>query len=206
MPFTVTRAGGMPEMEYEPYLRLLNLQGKDFSNLPRVPDPAGSNRWLCAWETEPEAELFAQQLREHSGDQTWEVVAADCAVSQGPLGPLDLELGRQSNGLTFGLHPLSRRMIRKRFPDSCRLENVFLEADTRYPFHPAGAELGGIAAQVLPLLTGLTPDQLAGFGGFRLIDPVKRRAILPAAPIQPAASSELAAADANGGSVSQVLR
>jgi hypothetical protein len=206
MPFTVSRTGGMPGFEFEPYLRLFHLQGKDFSDLPRVPDPLGSNRWLCAWESEPEAELFAQQLREHSNDPAWRVVAVEEPVTHGPLGPLDLELGRQSTGLTFGLHPISRRMIRKRFPDSCRLEDVFLSTDPQYPFRPVGAELAGIAAQVLPLLTGLTEEQLALFGGFRLIDPVTACEILPAPVLQPSALPPPVAAGPSGGSVSQALR
>jgi hypothetical protein len=73
-------------LEFEPYLRLFNLQGKDWSDLPRVPDPGGTNRWMCAWETEAEAETFAEHLREHSGDSAWHVVAVDGPVSRGPSG------------------------------------------------------------------------------------------------------------------------
>jgi hypothetical protein len=206
MPFTVTRAGGMPGLEFEPYLRLFNLQGKDWSDLPRVPDPEGTNRWLCAWETEAEAETFAEQLRDHSSDPAWHVAAVEGPISRGPLGPIDLELCRQGDGLVFGLHALSRRMIRKRFPNSCRLESVFLVTDERYPFQPVGAELGLVAAQTLPLLTELSADQLTAFGGFRLIDPVTGRELVPAPRIHASPPDALAAAEANGGSVSHALR
>ncbi len=53
--------------------RLLRQQGKDLANLPRVPDPENPRRrWVCVWNTQ-EAQQFADELKEQTGDNGWRV-------------------------------------------------------------------------------------------------------------------------------------
>jgi hypothetical protein len=74
MGFTVTRPVGTKDAEFEAYVRLLRQQGKGLANLPRVPDPENPRRrWVYVWNSQEEAQRFADELKEQTGDNGWRV-------------------------------------------------------------------------------------------------------------------------------------
>jgi hypothetical protein len=112
MGFTVTHPGGTKDAAFQAYARLLRQRGVDLGKLPRARDPISDRRWLYVWNTQADAQAFADELKEQTGDPTWEVVQVNGPPSEGPLGSVVIQMVRQADGLTFGLHPLSRAMIR----------------------------------------------------------------------------------------------
>jgi hypothetical protein len=107
MGFTVTRPGETKNAEFEAYARLLRQQGKELGNLPRVPDPENSaRRWVYFWNTPEEAQQFADELKEETGNNGWRVEPTAALPSNGPFGPVLLQLARRSDGLMLALHPL----------------------------------------------------------------------------------------------------
>src|SRR5207249_1063391 len=112
MGFTVYHSGGTRDSEFQAYVRLLRQRGVDIGKLKRVPEPGTGRRWLYVWDTQAQAQAFADQLKKRTGDQGWEVIKVNGPPSEGPLGPIVIQLARQADGLTFEVHPLSRAMIR----------------------------------------------------------------------------------------------
>src|SRR5436190_13409777 len=124
MGFTVARQGGTKDIEFEEYARLLRQKGLNLSRLRRVPEPGAGRRWLHVWDSRAEAQAFADELKTRTDDPAWEVVAVNGQPSEGPLGPIEVQVVRQADGWTFALHPLSRQIIQMVFPDSCRRGSV----------------------------------------------------------------------------------
>src|SRR5258708_4416962 len=119
MGFTVTRPGGTKDAEFETYARLLRQQGKDLGNLPRVPDPENPRRrWVYVGNRQEEAQQFADELKEQTDDTDWRVEPTAAPPSNGPFGPVLIQLARRSDGLVFALHPLSLALIREAFPNA----------------------------------------------------------------------------------------
>src|SRR5207244_3674984 len=119
MGFTVTRPVGTKDAEFEAYVRLLRQQGKDLGDLPRVPDPENPRRrWVYVWNTQEEAQQFADELKEQTGDNGWRVESTAAPPSNGPFGPVLIQLARRSDVSVLALHPLSLAMIRDAFPDA----------------------------------------------------------------------------------------
>jgi hypothetical protein len=116
MGFTVSHHGGTKDVEFEAYARLLRQKGVDLANVSRVLEPGTGRRWLYVWEAEDKAHEFAEELKRRTRDNAWEVVPVDAPASEGPLGPVEIQVGKQSNGWTFALHPFSRQMLQKVFP------------------------------------------------------------------------------------------
>src|SRR5205823_4228495 len=115
MSFTVSRQGGTKDIEFEAYARLLRQKGADLAKLQRVPEPGTGRRWLSVWNSQADAQAFADELKERTRDPAWEVIEVSAPASEGPLGPLEIQVGRQSNGWTFALHPLTRQMVQQIF-------------------------------------------------------------------------------------------
>jgi hypothetical protein len=185
MGFTVTQQGGTKDVEFEAYARLLRQQGVDLARLPRVPEPGTGRRWLYAWDSAEEARAFADELIRRTRDPAWQVVEVSAPVSEGPLGPVEIQVGRQNNGWTFALHPLSRLMVQKVFPGSCRTPSVFIAAETRPDDAAAHRDLADFAEPVAILLTGLSGAKLTeAFGGYRLYDPAARKELVASGPVQ----------------------
>src|SRR6476469_2627617 len=111
MGFTVARQGGTKDGEFEEYARLLRQKGLDLSRLQRVPEPGTGRRWLHVWKSRPEAQAFADELKKRMEDPDWEVVAVNGQSSEGPLGPIEVQVVRRADGWAFALHPLSREMV-----------------------------------------------------------------------------------------------
>src|SRR5258708_325587 len=116
MGFTVTRAGGTKDNEFEAYARLLRQQGVDLGRLPRVPEPGTRRRWLYVWDTKAQAQAFADELKKRTDDPAWKVIPVNVPPSEGPMGPVLIQLARRGDGLIFAVHPLSQAMIRSAYP------------------------------------------------------------------------------------------
>ena len=132
MGFTVTQPGGTKDAQFEAYTRLLRQQGKNLGNLPRVPDPENPRRrWVYMWNTPEEAQQFADELKEQTGENDWRVESTAAPPSNGPFGPVLLQLARRSDGLMLALHPLSLAMIREALPDATPgATNTFIDTRT----------------------------------------------------------------------------
>ena len=185
MGFTVTHQGGTKDVEFETYARLLRQKGVDLARLNRVPEPSDSRRWLYVWHVKADAEAFADTLKKRTRDNAWEVVQVNAAPSEGPLGPVEIQVGRQSNGWTFILHPFSRQMLEEVFPDSRRVPSVFIATDTRRDFQSTMGDVADLAEQVAIILTGVSIDQLTNkFGGYRVYDAATKKELVPSQEVQ----------------------
>jgi hypothetical protein len=186
MGFTVTRQGGTKDVEFEAYARLLRQKGLDLAKLRRTPEPGTGRRWLHVWNSREEAQAFADELKNRTRDDAWEVVEVNGTASEGPLGPVEIQVGRQSNGWTFALHPLSRQMVQQVFPGSCRVPSMFIASETRPDFQTTTGALSDLSEQVAVILTGVGLDQLKEhFGGYRVYDPLAKKELVAAEPVQP---------------------
>jgi hypothetical protein len=136
----------------------------DLGKLPRVPDPNTGRRWLYVWDTQPKAQAFANELKKRTGDPGWEVLEVNAPPSEGPLGPLLIQLARRGDGLTFALHPLSRALIRSAFPQAFGVSMVSVDTQTWNDFRKTRGELADLVRQIAPGLTGLSGDQLENLG------------------------------------------
>jgi hypothetical protein len=185
MGFTVTHQGGTKDVEFEAYARLLRQKGVDLAKLNRVPEPGTSRRWLYVWNVEADARAFADELKKRTRDNAWEMVQVNAPASEGPLGPVEIQVGRQSNGWTFALHPFSRQMLQEVFSGSCRVPSVFIATDTRQDFQTTMGGLADLAEQVAIILTGVSIDQLTDkFGGYRVYDPATKKELVPSQEVQ----------------------
>jgi hypothetical protein len=97
MALTVSRKNGCAkDAEFEPYVRLLRQQGVDIGRSPRVPEPGTRRRWLYVWDSKRKAQAFADELIKRTRDNAWVVVDVDANPSEGPLGPIIVQVGRRA--------------------------------------------------------------------------------------------------------------
>jgi hypothetical protein len=171
MGFTVTRSEETRDAQFEAYTRLLRQQGKNLGNLPRVPDPENpKRRWVYVWNTQEEAQQFAEELQEQTGENGWRVEPTAAPPSNGPFGPVLLQLARRSDGLMLALHPLGLAMIREALPDATPgATNTFIDTQTWNDFLKMQGSLSDLVAELVPSLTGLSMEQLTDFG-YAVID------------------------------------
>jgi hypothetical protein len=196
MGFVVVHRGAAPEGWYRQYLRLLSrVLLKEGVSLDRVPRVAGEGgRWLYVWPGEAKAAEFAEYLKERTEDPDWEVGPAGAAPSVGPLRPLRIEVGKEVTSWTFGLEVLTRKALRIRFPGSCENHDVSIwipyspDEPARWTKTPDGIRKA--VEQVLPILTGLSLEQLSAFGGYEVVDPVTEEVLIPPTPLQPVGGGE----------------
>src|SRR4051812_29190097 len=120
MGFAVVHQGGTKDNEYQAYARLLSRQllqrGISLDKLPRVKESEGKS-WLYVWDNKDEASAFAEELKKLTGDSHWHVTLVKAQPSLGPLRPLEINVGRQHDGWTFALEPLTRKAVQTRFPN-----------------------------------------------------------------------------------------
>ena len=176
MAFTVARPGGTKDREFAAYARLLEKHNIDLTRTPRTPEPGTESRWLYVWEDREAAEAFARELRKVTKDKAWLVhEVAEDHVSEGPLGPVEIAVGCQSDGCAYRLQPTSLSLVKQRFPNARMVPGVFLGTNT--PTNPQEQFQDAMWDQVATLLTGLTPTQLDELGGYRIYDPANDRVL-----------------------------
>jgi len=149
------------------YGRLLRQQGVNLARAPRTLEPETGSRWLYVWNSREEAQAFAQKLKKASRDKNWCVLPVSGAVSEGPLGPVELQMAIHVDGWVFELHPLTRAMLRTLFPEAEGTELILVRSEARP--NRTGEKLHHLVRQVLPILTGLPMEQLEPFG-YRVSD------------------------------------
>ncbi len=169
MGFTVNRAGGTKDNEFETYARLLRQQGVNLGKLPRVPEPGTKRRWLYVWDTQTKAQAFADEMKKCTGDPAWEVVPVDAPPSEGPMGPILIQLARRGDGLVFALHSLSLALIRSAYPKAFGVNSVAIDTQRWYDFRKTQGNLADLVRQIAPSLTGLSIEELETLG-YAVID------------------------------------
>ena len=176
MAFTVNQNAGMTkDAEFEAYARLLRQQGVDLGKLPRAPEPGTGRRWLYVWDSEEKARAFADKLNNRTRDNAWGVIEVDAPPSEGPMGPIIVQVGRRANGLVFGLHPLSRAMIQSAFPDSNgSATTISINFETLHDFSTTYGGIEDLAKEVVPTLTGLKLQVLENLGYALIEDDTER--------------------------------
>jgi len=177
MPYTVTyRDAGIKRHEFDTYVRLLAKRGIDWTESQRVPEPGTTNRWLYVWPDRPQAQAFCDEIRRETGDPNWDVrdLPESTSVSPGPLMPIVIYMTWQSLGNTFVLHPHSRTAIRRRFPKARQVSSISVEYLTRSDFEQTH---GPIWDHIALVLTGLSSEQLAELGGYRIYDPATEQTV-----------------------------
>ncbi len=169
--FAVGLPYGNKDSEFQAYVRLLRELGIDL-NKPRVGGSFG-RQWLHAWDNRDDAERFATRLRKETHNPDWEVYEFSEPRPLGGdpdgQGPIDVLVGRQSNGWTYALHPNSLQVIRKHFPAVHPRPSIFLGRDAQSDYEVAS---GTRYDQIAVLLTGLSLEELAELGGYRIVDPI----------------------------------
>jgi hypothetical protein len=195
MGFTVVHDGTATDELYREYdvllSRLLLKRGVSLDRVPLAPEGANGKHPLYVWDTEADAQAFADQLRERTEDAAWRVRPVNGPPSLGPLRPLRVEVSRRVESWVFGLDPLTCKALQLRFPGSCRRSSVTIHWD--YPDHrpPTDREaLRTVALQLLPLLTELSPADLHVFGSYQVVDPVNEEVLVGPTPLQPWPPSE----------------
>jgi hypothetical protein len=174
MAYTVGLPGGTRDFEFEAYVRLLEKKGVNVANTARAPDPTDKKRWLHAWQKKADAERFAAELRSETENARWQVYELPNGQhTVGPLGPIDIVVNRRSDGLSYGLSPISRKLISKCFPSATSAPSIFI----------AGAGQSDVDAHaplwdhIAVILTGLSETQIKQLGGYRVVDPVAKQVL-----------------------------
>lgn len=170
MPYTVAyEDAGIKRHEFDGYVRLLEKRGIDWTNIPRVQEPGTTNRWLYVWTDRHDADAFCADLRAETRDKKWVVreLPADTEPSPGPLTPVVILMRRHSQGAEFTLHPQSRMLVKRRFPDARPVASVSIESTTMQDFEQ---QHGPIWEHIALVLTGLSTAQLAELGGYEVVD------------------------------------
>jgi hypothetical protein len=185
MGFTVIWQDGKQDVEFEEYARLLRQKGMDLAKLPRVPEPDTGRRWVPVWNSQTEARAFADELKKRTKNDAWKVVKVTAPTSEGPLGPIEIQVARHSIGWSFALNPLSRLMVQKVFPGSCHRKSVLIHTETKQDFQSSRSEVADLADPVAVILTGLSIDTMRQtFGGYRIYDPIAKKELVASAPVQ----------------------
>ena len=166
MTFTVSRSdGGSKDSQFDAYARLLRQRGVDLGKLPRAPEPGTGCRWLYVWDSREKAQTFADELKKRTRDDAWVVAEVAAPPSEGPMGPIIVQVGRRASGLVLGLHPLSRAMIQSAFPDAKGAgATVPINFETLQDFLNIHGSIEDLAREVVPTLTGLKLEELENLG------------------------------------------
>ena len=166
MSFTVShKNGGSKDAEFEAYARLLRQQGVNLGKLPRAPEPHTGRRWLYVWDSKVKAQAFADKLNKQTHDSDWVVLNVNAPPSEGPLGPIIVQVGRRASGLVLGLHPLSRTMLETAYPTAKGSSaTISIHFDTFQDFQATHGSIANLAIEILPILTGLQMPELQQLG------------------------------------------
>ncbi len=183
MPYTVVRLTDKPDLaDEEDDARLVSVellkQGLPLERVPRVRPEGRENGWLYVWPSRDDAASAAEQLARRTGGR-WEVRQTDAEPSLGPLRWIEIDANRESDGWIFALDTVTRMMVQQRFPGSCRHRRVLVGVEPDDDLLADAGHFEALARQVLFMLTWLSPDELAVFGRFVVIDRREARVLLP---------------------------
>jgi len=85
------------------------------------------------------------------------------------MNSIVINIGRQSDGCTYQIHPRSRADIKKRFPAAHLVPTLFVGYDSQTDFETFHSTMW---KQIAMMLTGLTWEQIEQSGGVSMYDPV----------------------------------
>jgi hypothetical protein len=192
MPFTLIREATQTEADDEDDAKLVSAQlikdGVTLEEVPRIKSASILSEWLYAWKSQQEAASAADALSRRTGHR-WLVKEVIDEPSIGPLHPLELNVGRESDGWVFVLEPITRLMVKRRFPGSCPHRNLFIGVETEDDLPGDPAYFAALTRQVLLMLTWVPADELRVFGEFQVVEPGDRRLLLPRTSIRAADNS-----------------
>ena len=179
MAFTVSRDdSGNRDAGFEAYLRLLHQQGIDLGKSPRTPEPGPGRRWLYVWESREKAQAFADVLKKRTRGTAWSVIEVAEPLSEGPLGPIIIQVGRRSTGLVFGLPSLSRWLIQSAIPNANVMVTIIaIDFESSKNFSTTRGAFENLVRGVVPTLTGLRLLDLDKLG-YALIEEDNERTLL----------------------------
>jgi len=170
MPYTVANFdAGINRREFDVYVRLLEKRGIDWSDATRVPEPGTSNRWLFVWANKGDAENFCADLQTETRDKKWYVreLSPETEPTEGSLARVVILMRRQNLNADFSLHPHSRTLIHRRFPNSRPVSSITIEWTTKDDFEQVH---GPIWDHIAMVLTGLSIEQLETIDGYQVYD------------------------------------
>lgn len=87
---------------------------------------------------------------------------------------IQINIGKQSDGCVYELHPRSMLDLKDKFPTVRAAPSVFIGYNTQDEFE---ALHGPMWLQIAQMLTGLGPSQIKKLGGAQIYDPVERREV-----------------------------
>lgn len=87
---------------------------------------------------------------------------------------IEISVGRQWDGCTFQLHPLSKAMIEKKFPGLHPAKSVFISYENQQQSEWMHSSMW---RQVASILTGLPENQVEELFEVVFVDPVEGREI-----------------------------
>jgi hypothetical protein len=183
MPYTVVNPNGAKSEAYQLYSRMLRKQKVDLGKAPRTLEPGTCRRYLYIWDDREKAQLFAKEMKKRSGDREWEVRQVKTPVSEGPLGPIFIDVTSQSNGWHFSLHLLSQALLNSAYPQWLGPTSIFMDIPTWNEFQKKRGDLSVLAEQMATTLTGLDAVQLRAVG-YVLCDVEKDQDLVFVAPSQ----------------------
>jgi hypothetical protein len=188
MGFTVTRAGETKDIDFEAYLRLLRQQGVDLGHVPRVPEPDTKRRWLYVWDSEAKARAFAKELKKRTGGPAWKVIPVNGSPSEGPMGPILIQLADRGDRLYFGVDSLSQAMLESAFPKAFGVDSVCIYTERWYEFRKTRGTLADFVKLIAPTITGLSLEQLEALG-YTVIDDQSHKTLVFVPPAEVAQAS-----------------
>ncbi len=183
MPFMVYNPNGAKIDPYQSYSRVLRQQGVDLGKAPRILEPGTHRRYLYVWDNREKAQAFAKEMKKRTDNQEWEVRPVETPVSEGPLGPIYIDVTPHSYGWDFTLHPLSQALLHSAYPQWLGPTSIFMDLQTWQEFQKKRGDLSVLAEQTAITMTGLNVEQLQTVG-YVLYDLDKDQELFYMAPSQ----------------------
>jgi hypothetical protein len=95
------------------------------------------------------------------------------------LQPIEINVGYQLDGITYQLHPKSKKRISEYLEThpglrSHPVSSVFISYDTKKVYQQMYAS---IDPQVVLLLTGLSKEEIKALGGYKVVEPSTGRPV-----------------------------
>jgi hypothetical protein len=182
MRFAVTHNGEMSDNQLRWYGKVLRWHGVDIGKMPRTPEPGTGRVWLYVWNTREEAQAFAKDLQKDSRDPGWKVIEVHTPVSEGPLGPILIQIVRRPDEWTFGVDNLSIVTIRSAFPKAVNSATfTIIDAETWSTYQQLKGGLDSLVREIAPNLTGLDLEELQAIG-YSVVDDDSEQTLLTVPP------------------------
>lgn len=90
------------------------------------------------------------------------------------MSPIVVQVGKQRDGATFRLTPLTEVMLASRIAGRFPASSVFVSFDSRWDFERLH---GSIWSHIVMLLTGFDEAEIKELGGFRFVDPAEHEVV-----------------------------